>query len=60
MEQVSDRIHRIELPLPFDDLEIVNCYAIVGDRGVTLVDPGWSSEEGETVLQAHTDAEIAV
>jgi glyoxylase-like metal-dependent hydrolase (beta-lactamase superfamily II) len=50
VERVSDRIHRIELPLPFDDLEIVNCYAIVGDRGVTLVDPGWSSEESETVL----------
>lgn len=52
IERVNDAVHRIELPLPLDDLHIVNAYAILGDGGVTLVDPGWSSPESEEVLLA--------
>jgi glyoxylase-like metal-dependent hydrolase (beta-lactamase superfamily II) len=50
IEQVEPAVFRIELPLPFDDLHIVNAYAIVGDGGVTLVDPGWSNAAGEDAL----------
>lgn len=50
VEQVNDSVHRIELPLPFDDLHIVNAYAVIGTTGVTLIDPGWSSPESEAVL----------
>jgi glyoxylase-like metal-dependent hydrolase (beta-lactamase superfamily II) len=50
VEQVNDTVHRIELPLPFDDLHIVNTYAILGGTGVTLVDPGWSNAESEAAL----------
>ncbi|MFL6154639.1 MAG: MBL fold metallo-hydrolase [Marmoricola sp.] len=50
VEQVNDTVHRIELPLPFDDLHIVNAYAVVGTTGITLVDPGWSSPESEATL----------
>jgi glyoxylase-like metal-dependent hydrolase (beta-lactamase superfamily II) len=50
IERVNASVHRIELPLPFDDLHIVNAYAVVGGTGVTLVDPGWSSPESEATL----------
>lgn len=56
VEQVSDTVHRIELPLPFDDLHIVNAYAVVGNGGISLVDPGWSSTESENVLLAALDS----
>lgn len=52
VETITTAIHRIELPLPMDGLTVVNCYAIVGDRGVSLVDPGWSTHEGEAALLA--------
>lgn len=50
VEQVTETLHRIELPLPFDDLHIVNAYAVTGASGVTLIDPGWSSPESEAAL----------
>ncbi|MFL6024134.1 MAG: MBL fold metallo-hydrolase [Marmoricola sp.] len=50
VEPVSASVYRIELPLPFDDLHIVNAYAVLGDTGVSLVDPGWSSPESEATL----------
>ncbi|HET6153234.1 MAG TPA: MBL fold metallo-hydrolase [Marmoricola sp.] len=50
VERINDAVHRIELPLPLDDLHIVNAYAIVGDTGISLVDPGWSSPESEDAL----------
>jgi len=50
VEQVTDRVARIELPLPFEDLHVVNAYAILGDDSVTLVDPGWSEPGSEGVL----------
>jgi glyoxylase-like metal-dependent hydrolase (beta-lactamase superfamily II) len=50
VEKITSAIHRIELPLPMDGLTVVNCYAIVGDRGISLIDPGWSTPEGEAAL----------
>jgi len=50
VEEVVPGVIRIELPLPFEDLHVVNAYAVLGDGGVTLIDPGWSDEETETVL----------
>ncbi len=50
VEQVNESVYRIELPLPLDDLHIVNAYAILGDSGVSLVDPGWSRAESEAVM----------
>jgi glyoxylase-like metal-dependent hydrolase (beta-lactamase superfamily II) len=50
IEQVIPGAVRIELPLPFEDLHVVNAYAVLGDGGVTLIDPGWSNPETEAVL----------
>lgn len=52
IEAVGEHIHRLELPLPLDGLDIVNCYVIIGNDEVTLVDPGWSSSAGEHALVA--------
>lgn len=50
VERVNDYVHRIELPLPFEDLHVVNAYAVVGSTGVVLVDPGWSDPVSERIL----------
>lgn len=50
MEQITDHVVRIPLPLPVADLHTVNTYAICGDHGVTLIDPGWANDASETVL----------
>ena len=47
---ITDRVTRIELPLPLDGLPSVNCYVVVGDAETVLVDPGWSSPETEHAL----------
>jgi glyoxylase-like metal-dependent hydrolase (beta-lactamase superfamily II) len=52
VERVTDHVVRIRLPLPLPDLKEVNAYAIEGDDGVTLVDPGWASAESESILVA--------
>ncbi len=52
VERITDRVARIPLPLPLPDLKVVNAYAIRGNDGVTLVDPGWASTESETMLIA--------
>lgn len=55
VEEVAPDVVRIELPLPFEDLHAVNAYAVLGDGGVTLIDPGWSNQETETVLLTALD-----
>jgi glyoxylase-like metal-dependent hydrolase (beta-lactamase superfamily II) len=50
VEQITERVVRIPLPLPLPELQSVNCYAIVGDRGIALIDPGWASPETELAL----------
>lgn len=49
-EQVSERVTMIPLPLPLEGLDWVNCFAITGDDGITLVDPGWFGEATERAL----------
>jgi glyoxylase-like metal-dependent hydrolase (beta-lactamase superfamily II) len=50
IERITDHVTRIPLPLPMPDLKVVNAYAIAGDDGVTLVDPGWADSESESLL----------
>ena len=52
VEEVSDQLWRIELPLPMPDLTSVNAYAIGAKDGVTLIDPGYPSPESENMLIA--------
>ncbi|WP_183097298.1 MBL fold metallo-hydrolase [Nocardioides pelophilus] len=55
IEHLSDRLVRIELPLPLQGLSSVNCYVVLGDAETVLVDPGWSSPETETALRSGLD-----
>ena len=50
VERITTSIWRIPLPLPMRDLKEVNAYAIGGDDGVTLIDPGWANPESESLL----------
>ncbi len=38
--EVADRVLRLQLPINMPGLRHVNCYALVDDDGVALVDPG--------------------
>lgn len=51
-EQLADGIHRIPLPLPLDDLQSINAYALESSAGLVLIDPGWASEVTDCVLRA--------
>lgn len=48
---IAEHVVRVPLPLPLPDLQTVNAYAVVGSDGLTLVDPGWAYEPGETTLR---------
>jgi glyoxylase-like metal-dependent hydrolase (beta-lactamase superfamily II) len=50
VEAVTEHVIRIALPLPLEDLHSVNAYAVRGDDGITLIDPGWAAPETEEVL----------
>ena len=52
VEQVSDQLWRIQLPLPMRDLTSVNAYAIGANDRITLIDPGYASPESEDMLIA--------
>jgi glyoxylase-like metal-dependent hydrolase (beta-lactamase superfamily II) len=52
LEYVHTRVSRIPLPLPLQGLPEVNCYAIAGDHGITLIDPGFDNPAGESALLA--------
>lgn len=41
IEEISDTVVRIPLPLPLPELRSVNCYLVRGPDGHTLIDPGW-------------------
>lgn len=47
---MTDRVVRVELPLPIPELRSVNSYLVLGDDGVTLIDPGWASAESAAVM----------
>ncbi|WP_128643402.1 MBL fold metallo-hydrolase [Rhodococcus opacus] len=51
-DQLVDGIHRIPLPLPLDDLEVINAYAFESSKGLILVDPGWATADTERILTA--------
>ena len=42
--EVAPGILRLQLPIDFTGLGHVNCYALLDERGVTLVDPGLPGE----------------
>lgn len=50
VEEITETIYRVPLTLPLRDLHEVNAYAILDPTGLTLVDPGWSSEANEKAL----------
>lgn len=50
IHHVTERIHRIPLPLPMDELKAVNVYALEGEDGITLVDGGWAIPEADAAL----------
>lgn len=52
VEQLGTRVFRIPLPLPLEDLDTVNAYAVLDGDGVVLIDPGWATPENEKVLTA--------
>lgn len=52
VERIGRHVWRIALPLPMRDLKEVNAYAIDGDDGVTLIDPGWADPGSEATLIA--------
>lgn len=54
VEQVNDRLYRLPLPLPLEDLHSVNAYVLDSGAagGLTLIDPGWASGENEQNVRA--------
>ncbi|GAA1750333.1 MBL fold metallo-hydrolase [Aeromicrobium alkaliterrae] len=52
VEEISDAVARIPLPLPLAELRSVNCYAVRGPDGLTLIDPGWVWTETTTALES--------
>ncbi|TDL11714.1 MBL fold metallo-hydrolase [Mycolicibacterium obuense] len=56
VEHIADHVIRVPLPLPLPDLKVVNAYVIIGNDGVTLLDPGWAVEESERTLRAALDS----
>jgi glyoxylase-like metal-dependent hydrolase (beta-lactamase superfamily II) len=51
VEEVSDGVYRIPLPLPGNALRAVNIYAIPDPGGVCLIDAGWSLAEAFDQLE---------
>lgn len=41
--RVVDGVYRLPLPIPLADLGSVNCYVLVDEGDVVLVDPGWDA-----------------
>jgi glyoxylase-like metal-dependent hydrolase (beta-lactamase superfamily II) len=49
--EVADRVLRLQLPINMPGLRHVNCYALVDDDGVALVDPGHFTDESLKALE---------
>lgn len=52
VEEITDAVVRIALPLPLPELRSVNCFVVRGTDGLTLIDPGWVWPETTQVLTA--------
>lgn len=52
VEKLPAGLWSIPVPFPNSPLRYTSCYVITGDDGVVIVDPGWDSDEGWTMLLA--------
>ena len=50
IEEIVPAIYRIELPMPQEDLQSVNCYLIKGEKRHLVVDSGIDTRECKTAL----------
>ncbi len=49
--EVGPGVLRMQLPIDLPGLGHVNCYALIDDRGLTLVDPGVADDESWSALK---------
>jgi glyoxylase-like metal-dependent hydrolase (beta-lactamase superfamily II) len=49
--EVADRVLRMELPVEIPGLRHVNCYALIDDEGVAVVDPGLPGPDTRAAIQ---------
>ena len=45
MTEIVSGIHQLKVPIPNNPLENTNVYLISSNKGHTLIDAGWNSEE---------------
>lgn len=50
VEQITEAVFRMPLPLPGDGLRAVNVYAIRHSQGIVLIDSGWPTPEARDSL----------
>lgn len=50
LARIDERITHIQLPLPDEGLPIINCFAVLGDDGITLIDPGFDDDRNKAAL----------
>lgn len=55
MQQLDDRLYRIEVSLPESPLGSVNSYVIVGDNRTLMIDTGFNSDECRKTLDNALD-----
>lgn len=51
-EQVADGVWAIPVPIPAGTIPHTLCYALLGDDGVHLIDPGWDHPDSVAALAA--------
>lgn len=49
-------VFRLPLPVPWAEVGVVNCYLLIGDDKVVLIDPGWSTPESRKTLDSYMAA----
>jgi glyoxylase-like metal-dependent hydrolase (beta-lactamase superfamily II) len=52
VEQVTDGVYRLPLPMPGDHLKAVNVYALEEADGLTLIDGGWAQPDARAALDS--------
>lgn len=56
VERVTEQVTKVPLPLPLDELKVVNAYLVTAPDGLTLIDPGWAYAPTESTLLAALDS----
>lgn len=56
VEELSDAVARVPLPLPLAELTSVNCFVVRGSDGITLIDPGWAWPDTGPALERGLNA----